>query len=201
MGILADVCAGKQKRTITDWATAYAGLTRFITNSNSGNYVNDQIGILPEYEKLITISLETIDTKSIPLENLIRFREKEYNTGGSHYTNLRHNYLSKIDEYVKRLTTEALHEGDEQEILRQFKNEMIDSLESLADALEMKKHDILFSKEMLVAITSIGTAFIEPVTSGIIGIGTATRMAFNYVDGVKKVQKENATAWLQLVAK
>lgn len=199
MAILADVCAGKQKRTITDLASAYAGLTRFITKANEGTYSLQKNETLSQYEQLITLSIEAVDVKSIPLKKLINFREKEYKTGGGHYTKLRHNYLNKIDSYVKRLSSEAVHKGDQEEILRQFKSEVESDLEALADALETKRHEIIFSKETLVAVAASAGAVIEPVTAGVIGIGTLTRMGFNYVDGKRKVQREHAMSWLQMI--
>jgi hypothetical protein len=199
MAILADVCAGKQKRTITDLASAYAGLTRFITKANEGTYSLQKNEALSQYEQLITLSIEAVDVKSIPLKKLINFREKEFKTGGGHYTKLRHNYLNKIDSYVKRLSSEAVHKGDQEEILRQFKSEIEDDLDSLADALETKRHEILFSKETLVAVAASAGAIIEPITAGVIGVGTLTRMGFNYVDGKRKVQREHAMSWLHVI--
>lgn len=199
MAILADVCAGKQKRTITDLASAYAGLTRFITKANEGTYSPQKNEALSKYEQLVTLSIEAVDVKSIPLKKLINFREKEFKTGGGHYTKLRHSYLNKIDSYVKRLSSEALHKGDQEEILRQFKSEVEDDLESLADALETKRHEIIFSKETLVAVAASAGAIIEPFTAGVIGVGTLTKMGFNYVDGKRKVQREHAMSWLQMI--
>lgn len=194
MSILADICAGKQKRTVTDKIAAYAGLTRYITKANDGLYGKEEV--LNDYERLVTISLELIDVQKIPMDKLIKFREKESGAQGYHYTTLRHNYLDKIDSYIKRLCTEALHIGDQEELLRQFKNEMQSDLSSFADALETKQVELVYSKETLVAVAAAAGTVIDPITAGIVGVGSLVRLGFNYTDAKKKLQREHAMSWL-----
>lgn len=195
MAILADVSAGSQKRTITDREDSYAGLTRFITKGLEGDYISNK-RISDSQDNLVTVSLELLDIKSLPMEKLINMRKKEFKGDSGYYRTLRHNYVDKIDSYAKRLSSEPRHKGDYDELLRTFRNDMADDYEELAEALEMKSREFLFSKDMGVAIVAAADAFIQPVLSTVLGIGALSGKGPKLYMEKKGIHKKHAMSWL-----
>ena len=106
MSILADNCAGLQKQLITDETDFYSALTRYFTEINGGIYRlysdkesvtgNQQLD-LDDVDRLVTISLKTINLKNIPIKSLISYRKKEKEDNASHLRTLRYNRKLWID--------------------------------------------------------------------------------------------------------
>ncbi len=103
-----------------------------------------------------------------------------------------------IDRYVTRLTQEARHEGDRQEIERQFEQEMGDDLKRLRDELGLEAKRAILSNEVLVCVLAAVGAVIEPFASTIIEIDALLRTRANYRAARRKALTEHAMSWLDV---
>lgn len=141
MSLLAEACAGSELRTVTDKFASYRLLSESIVGLHDGTF--DQIS--DDAEKLITISLKVVDASKLNIKRVINFRKREQSSEGPSIRNLRHNYLRKIDAFVKRLATAKEHPKNREEIERQFEQEVKDDLSNLREALKLKAKDTLLS--------------------------------------------------------
>lgn len=171
MSILADVCAGDEKRTITDQTDSYAALTRYFTQDVGGQYGDVELAdnMEAERERLVTVSLKIIDVQGVALNKLIWLRQQEEkeSSKGTFLRSLREKYFTELDTYVKRLHG-ATREGDKEEIERQFEQRMTDDLNILRKELKDEAVNVIVSKEFLVAVAVSLGAIVEPVTTSLI---------------------------------
>jgi hypothetical protein len=194
MSILADCCAGAQKRLITDEASSYSALNRYLLTIGGGEwgrFDNDS-------ERLVTISLKAMNFKNVKLARLVEIREKEKSQGGAQLRNLRHGYLRKIEEYADKIA-KAKNKRDKEEIERIFEQEMKDDFDLLKDELKDEAKKVIISKEMGAAVIALAGAFISPelATLGPLAAGGALWLEKNkYSAARKKVLKAHSTSWL-----
>jgi hypothetical protein len=183
MSILADVCAGNEKRTITDQTDSYAALTRYFTQDAGGQYGNVELAenVDAEREQLVTVSLRIIDVKGVPLSKLVRLRKREEkeNSKSTFLHSLREKYFTELDSYVKRLHG-ATRESDKKEIERQFEQSMTGDLKNLRKELKDEAVNMIFSKEFLGAIAVSTLAIVEPVTTSIISSALLAKQGRDY---------------------
>ena len=194
MSILAEACAGTQKRRVTDRTSAYELLNQSIAQLHGGEY--DNVPDIDTFEKLVTISLQIIDTDQFTLQELIDFRKREKNeNNGHHFTKLRHNYLDTIDGYVKSIGEVKGNETDIAEIENDFKKKLKEDLGFLKDGLKKSATDTLLSKEVGFGIIATAGMAITPWT-GLLGVGALIKTAKNYREDRKKILREHAMSWL-----
>jgi hypothetical protein len=206
MSILADCCAGSQKRTITDEVDSYAALTRYITQINDGQYVGlKDLGVSkvrmlePEYERLITISLKVFDTSTVDLNRLTQLREREAKEkNNTLLREVRRNYFTKLDGYVKQITGEARHKGDQDEILRTFEIDVESDLVDLKRELKLQATKALLSKEVLGAVVAQAFSIVEPISTSLISVGLLGKTLSDYRADKRKALKDHAMSWLYM---
>jgi hypothetical protein len=199
MSILADVCAGAEKRTITDETDSYAALTRYFTQDAGGQY--GDVGLADnldaERERLITISLKIIDVRGVSLKKLVRLRKQEEKEArkDTFLRSLRENYFAELDSYVKRLHG-ATREGDIEEIERQFEQSMTGDLITLRKELKDEAVNVILSKEFLGAIAVAAGAVIEPVTTTTISSALIAKSIRDYRGKKRAKYRGHAMSWL-----
>jgi hypothetical protein len=154
MSILADCCAGKSLRRITDRGRAYGSLVGLLTDKTS------PAGAKPDetHERLVPISLKVIDVSDLDIDRLLDLREREekLNSGGQ-IRQLRHRYIDALSGVAKKLAEEATSSADHREIERQFEEDMKDDLTALKEELKLSNKETLLSKEVLT-IGVVGAA-------------------------------------------
>ena len=159
MSIMADTCAGNERRLITDETVSYSALDRYLTMIGGG-----ELGQFDdESERLVTISLKIMNLQNVSLSRLIDLRQKESGGNGAHLRALRHNYLGKVEEYSNKIVS-AKNERDAEELERIFEQQMQDDFELLKDELKDEAKKVFFSKEMATAAIAVAGSFLEPVT-------------------------------------
>jgi hypothetical protein len=205
MSILADCCAGSQKRTIKDEVDSYAALTRYITQINDGQYVGlKDLGISkarmlePEYERLITITLKVFDTSAVDIRRLTELRAREVTKNDTLLREIRHKYFTKLDDCVRQITEEARHKGDQEEFLRDFESAMEDDLVDLKRELKLQARKSLLSKEVLGAVVAQAFSVVEPISTSLISVGLLAKTLDEYRDNKRKSLKNHAMSWLYL---
>lgn len=191
MSILANSCAGSEKRTVTDRVESYRKLIQTSAGLHSG-YLGQQVG--DEHERLVTISLQVIDPRGISFDKLVSYRKNE----GVATRELRHSYLKKIDEFAARLVSSEFHEASRQEIERQFKLEMSDNLSNFKEALKINAADTLLSKEVGIGMVAAVGVATSPLTvpAAILGVGALLKKAKNFRADRKAAMEKHAMSWL-----
>ncbi len=194
MSVLAEACAGLELRTVTDKFASYKLLSESIVGLHNGTF--DQIS--DDAERLITISLKVIDASKLNIKRIINFRKREHSSEGTSIRQLRHNYLRKIDSFVKRLATSRDHPNNRKEIERQFEEEIRDDISNLKEALKLKAKDTLLSKEVGVAFLASAGIAVPPlaVPASILGVGALGKKGINYRSDRKEILNKHAMSWL-----
>lgn len=197
MSILADCCAGTQKRLITDEASSYSALDRYLATIGGAELGEFE----QESERLITISLKIMNFEDVSLSRLVQLREKEKTASGSHIRALRHNYLKKIEEYTDQLK-KTKRKQDAEEIERVFEQSMRDDLNLLQDELKDEAKKVFFSSEMMAtaAIAAAGSLLTPTVGLAIAG-GALYRKKVEYSASRNKSLKGHSMSWLYSMKK
>jgi hypothetical protein len=144
MSILADCCAGTTRARITDRGLAYASITNLTVDRSAAPAVD-------LYERVIPLTLEVVDATSLPLEQLIRFRERENKSGGHGLRELRHQYLDCIESHVRALQN-VKSRSDREELDRVFQAKMGTDFRQLCEELCGAKTNAILSKELITSV-------------------------------------------------
>lgn len=206
MSILADVCAGTQIRKVTDRTDAYNWLGKMRAKALDTQYITglDPSQVAPAHHRLVSLSLEVLDARAIPLEKLVELRKRELRTGGTEYSAMRRRYLEKLDECLKRIGEQAKSESDVREIERQFKNELMQDIADLKAELGIASSKALLSKEVVLSLILLAGSLVSPVaglttlatTVGGIGIIPLMKAAVDYRAARRDALKKHAMSWL-----
>jgi hypothetical protein len=191
MSILADCCAGTQKRLITDEVTSYSALDRYL--ATIGGAELGEFG--QESERLVTISLKIMNFKDVSLSRLVELREKEKTASGSYIRALRHSYLQKIEEYTDRLK-KVQSKKDADEIERVFEQAMRDDLNLLQDELKDEAQKVFFSSEMATAAIALASSPWTNTVGLALAGGALYRKKVDYRASRNKALKGHPMSWL-----
>ena len=171
MSILADCCAGTTRARITDRGLAYASITNLPVDRSA-------VPAVDLYERVIPLTLEVIDVTSIPLEQLIRFRERENKSGGHALRELRHGYLDCIGSHVQALQN-VKSRNDREELDRVFQADMGDDFRQLCEELRGARTEAILSKELVTSVlVAAGSAW-----AAIYGLPLEIPAAFTGIGG------------------
>lgn len=207
MSLLAEACAGSTKEQLTDQADAYSFLWKIAAVEGGANY-GPARSILENrtYDRLVAVSIRTLSTNNIPLDNLLDLRRRELKSRGHDYRAFRQKYRDKLREYVQRLSTQARTASDWAEIERQFQMDLRDDLAALHDELRMSRRKLIFSKETAAMTTAAALLFVEPVSASVwasnllkaVGWGALMKDTLDYSEGRQKALQGHAASWLYL---
>ena len=205
MSLLADVCAGKSKQKITDRPDAYRWLAMCDTEEMGGEYKigKETVQLRDDIERLVSVSIKVLDTDDIPISKLIAMRKREAKSAGSDYRAFRLKYLTKIDEFVRRLREPDVRESDVKEIEREFQKGLDGYISNLNTELGLALTKLIFSKEVAVAVLAAVGTLTAPIlglvgASTSIGIGALVKDVVDYRAARRKALRENPMSWLYL---
>jgi hypothetical protein len=208
MSLLADSCAGTQIQKITDRVDAYSWLAQAHALSLGSSPVAglDVSQVAPAYDRLVSISLEVLDARNIPLQKLIEFRRREARHRSTDYKAMRRRYLASLDAHVNRVTKEAKSASDLRELEAQFRDELQHDLADLKAELGLTSLKTLFSKEVAIsALISAGT-LIAPIKGltelstqvGLLGIIPLLKSAVELRGARRTALLKHKSSWLYL---
>jgi hypothetical protein len=189
MSILADECARSEQRLVTDEEDSYAALGRYLTTIGGGEYGYGG----NEHERLALVTIPIFDLEEVSLTELLNLRERE----SSFLRELRHAYLSAVDETVRQLSTTTM-EIDRNEISRIFEQRMRDSANELKRALRRVATQSLLSQPVLIALLAAAGAIVEPWTSSVVGVGSLAHGLSKYREAREQALRKSAMSWLYL---
>lgn len=201
MSILAEACAGTQKRLVTDQSNSYRLLARSIAELHKvpdGHAATDS-------ERLVTIAAKLVDPKQFTLEELIKLREREQKKPGDQLRKLRIKFMTHVDTFVKRIAECHGDTADIQEIERQYEEEMRGDLVELQDSLKRNRTDVLASKDFGVGtFATAGSAIMAagysiPAMSLVAATGTVGTLWASgraYKAKRRDVLSKHAMSWL-----
>ena len=208
MSILADVCAGTQIQKITDRHEAYGWLGAQRAKILNSQFITDLdiSQVAPAHDRLVSLSLEVLDARKIPLRKLVEFRKRELRSGSADYRKMRHRYARLLNAHIERLGKHAKSASDVKELDRQFREELRDDLADLKNELGLTSIKTLLSKEVALSALILAGTFLSPI-AGItslannfagIGIIPLVKAGVNYSSSRRKVLRKHAMSWLFL---
>lgn len=211
MSLLADSCAGTQIQKITDRTDAYSWLAAAHASVLGTAPVTglDVSQVAPAYDRLVSISLEVLDARNVPLKKLIDFRKREAKSGSTDYATMRRRYLATLDAHIKRVTNEAKSTSDLRELERQFRNDLKHDLSDLKSELGVASLKTLFSKEVAVSALITAGALVAPIPGltalssqfGLLGVIPLLKSATELRGARRTALLKHTSSWLYLATK
>lgn len=211
MSLLADSCAGTQIQKITDRTDAYSWLAEAHASALGTSPITglDVSQVAPAYDRLVSISLEVLDARHVPLKKLLDFRKREANSGSTDYAALRRRYLAALDAHIKRVTKEAKNTTDLRELERQFRNDLKHDLADLKSELGVASLKTLFSKEVAISTLITAGTLVAPVAGltalstqvGLVGIIPLLKSATELRGARRAALLKHTSSWLYLATK
>ena len=209
LSILSDICAGTQLMRITDRVEAYTWIARQHAALLESPYITglDPAHVAPALDRLVTISLDVLDARQIPLERLVELRQRETKSGGAEYSKLRRRYLKLLQDHINRIRTEVKTTRDLTELEKQFKADLEEKLADLKAELRLASLKTLFSKEVAISVLLGAGALLSPISGlaalaaqvgGSVGTIPLVKAAVDYKGSKRKVLQENSLSWLYL---
>jgi hypothetical protein len=208
MSLLADACAGTQVQKITDRIDPFSWISQSHARALGSPYVTglDVSQVAPAYDRLVTLSLDVLDARSIPLSRLVAYRERESKRGGTDYSAMRRRYLKALQTHVNRVGTEARSPADLRELDYQFKEELRHDLAELKAELNAASLKALFSKEVVLSAVISGGALINPIPSltalatqvGLVGVIPLLKAVVELRGARRTALQKQVSSWLYL---
>jgi hypothetical protein len=211
MSLLADACAGTQIQKVTDRVDAYAWLSEHYARALGRPCVTglDASQVAPAYDRLVTLSLEVLDARAIPMRRLVEFRKRESKRGGADFSAMRRRYLKALQAHVKRVGSEARSSTDVRELNRQFKEELRQDLTDLKSELNVASLKALFSKEVAVSAILTAGCLLSPIAGltalsskiGAVGVIPLLKAAVDYRGARRAALQKHVSSWLYLASR
>ena len=208
MATLADACAGTQIHKVTDRSQAYEWLGEQHARALGSQYVTgfDVSQVAPGHDRLVALSLEVLDARSIPLRRLVELREHEVRRPGSGYGAMRRRYAARLQSHLTQVGKEARSASDIAELERQFKQEMRGDLADLKADLGLANLKTLFSKEVALSALILAGSLAAPIEGltalgsqiGSVGIVPLLKAAVDIRGARREVLKRHTMSWLYL---
>jgi hypothetical protein len=162
--------------------------------------------VAPAQDRLVTLSLEVLDARNIPLKKLISLREREARSSSNDYALLRRRYLKTLQTHLDRLGKEAKTPADVRELDRQFRQDMKQDLTDLKAELNLASIKTLLSKEVGLAALITASCLVAPVAGltalatqvGGVGIIPLVKAEVEYRATRKEILRKHSMAWLYL---
>jgi hypothetical protein len=144
MAKLAEACAGKTFARVTDRALAYG-------------FVGDGDAPIGSPTEIVPLTLELIDSSTIPIEALVHFRQREERErDGYQLRALRHNYADRVSKHIVELG-EAKDAEAARELNRAFRSDMHDDFRQLRDEIGTAKIDIVAKPIAVAVVAAVGS--------------------------------------------
>ncbi|MBN8751341.1 MAG: hypothetical protein J0I65_28120 [Variovorax sp.] len=208
MSLLADSCAGTQIQKVTDRTDAYSWLAEAHAAALGVHPVLglDASQVAPAYDRLVSLSLDVLDARQIPLEKLLAFRQREAKSSSTDYAAMRRRYLSALNAHIKRVTNEAKTVNDLRELERQFRDELRHDLNDLKSELNVASLKTLFSKEVAISTVVTAGTLITPIPGlttlstqiGLVGIIPLIKSAIELRGTRRTALLKHTSSWLYL---
>jgi hypothetical protein len=204
MASLAGACAGTEQHRVTDRVSAYTALTGMTATSLGGELIRDASNsdVTENIDRLITVSTNILDGKSIPLDRLVKLRQREAKESSQDLRRLRHKYIDAVKQHLSLLAG-SKSVGDARELARQFRERMEEDLSDLKKELGMARNDLLLSKEMGVLLLAAAGVVAAPVAASAfapvvktVGVGALLATGIKYKRAREKAFREHAMSWL-----
>lgn len=156
----------------------------------------------------MSISLDVLDARQIPLERLLAFRQREAKSGGTDYATMRRRYLAALDAHIKRVTKEARTITDLRELERHFRAELRHDLNDLKSELGVASLKTLFSKEVAMSALITAGTLLAPIPGltalstqiGLVGIIPLMKSAIELRGARRTALLKHTSSWLYLAA-
>lgn len=207
MSLLADACAPVGTPRVTDRVDAYTWLGRQRARVLGRPHTK---GLEPHLittncERLLTLSIEALDARSISLKSLVELRKRELASGGDDYRVMRRNYQKHLRQYLERLGS-IKKATDVRDVERQFKEDIRDDVKDLRRELRLAGTKALFTKELVGGVAlAVGAPFVSTPwlaalakTIGILGTIPLAGRAIELNGARATAFRKHTSSWLYL---
>jgi hypothetical protein len=211
MSLLADACAGTQIQKVTDRVDAYSWLTKQRASALESPYVLglDVSQVAPSLNRLVTLTMDVLDGRSVPLKKLVALRKREAKTGGAAYATMRRNYMKTLQAHLERISKEVKSPADFTELDNQFRLQLEDDLKELKSELQLASLKTLFSEKVALSALILAGTFLSPLGTltalgtqvGGVGVIPLMKSLVEYKGERRKVLKSHFMSWLFLGTK
>lgn len=208
MSLLADSCAGSQIQKVTDRVDAYSWLAQARATALGTTLITglDVSQVAPAYDRLVTISLEVLDARRIPIKKLLDLRRREERGNGADYRAMRQKYAQSLTSHIDRVTKEAKTSTDLLQLEAQFRAELERDLVDLKAELNLTSLKTLFSKEVAMSALVTAGSLILPIPGltelstqiGLIGIIPLLKSAVELRGARRVALQKHSSSWLYL---
>jgi hypothetical protein len=209
MSLLADACAGTQIQKITDRVDAYSWIAQNHAQVLGSQYVTgfDPSQVAPAFDRLVTLSLDALNARDIPLSKLVEMRQRELRSGGQHYSALRRRYLTALEAHITRVSKDAKSAADFRELQRVFKEEIKQDLADLKSELRLAAKKALISKDVLFGAVIAGGSLAFPTLAALapgldaLGVIPLAKAAIEYRGARREILRKHTTSSLYLTSR
>jgi len=211
MSLLADACAGTQMQKITDRADAYSWLMETYAQSVGSACVKglDVSQVAPGFDRLVTLSLEVLDVREVPIRTLVEMRKREARDGGHHLKTLRRRYLESLQKVIKQVCEEARSSSDVKEIETEFKAGFAADLAMLKSELRLASVKALFSREVALSTVLTAGCLVAPIAGltelatkiGWVGVVPLIKAGAEIRGARRETQLKHSSSWLYLTTR
>jgi hypothetical protein len=207
MSLLADACAGSRIHKVTDQSDAYAWLSQSHALALGSSHITglDISQVAPGHDRLVALSVELLDARSISLEKLVEFRKRELRRGGIQQAAMRRRYQRFVTAYVARIAQEARSVADVRELEREFRQELKEDLAYLKDELKVSLNSLL-SKDVAITTLAVAGALSSsiagltalPAQVGVVGVIPILKAAADLRGARRAAFQRHMSSWLYL---
>ena len=204
MTILADECAGKTARKVTDAGYASNAHGAYLTRALGG----DLGCVNPDHEThIVELPVPVISLQDVSVAQLTKLRKNESEL----LKELRRNYRSAVDTYIAEISAADTTGDDLRRVTEAFSNRMRGALAELDKALDRRNQVVDYSIAGAI-LPGLAAAAITYVTSSsslaaALAVGTATGAGagalFKILGSIpanaekrEEILKKNPAAWL-----
>ena len=187
MAILADECAGERRR-ITDETDSYRAVENVLIQSSGGKIgANDDLA-----ERLVNLSLATVDPDNLDLATLVHVRKKE----DALLRSLRTSFMHRVDSAIRDIGSAKANSREVERVQRQFQRDLEDDFAELKRLLRVNAAVSLFSKSVIVGVGIAAGVLVEPVGSALVLAGSLGGDLLRVNSSRREVLQSHATSWL-----
>jgi hypothetical protein len=208
MSVLADTCAGTQIQKITDRTDAYEWLARQHAAALGSQYVTglDPSQVAPAYDRLVSLSLNVLDARRIPLKKLVALSKREQKTSGASLSAMRRRYFTALQDHLVRIGKEAKSASDVKELAHAFRENLKEDLAELKSQLRLSTVRALLSKEVALTALIAAGSLTSPIAAlsalgsqiGALGVIPLAKAAIDYRAARREALQKHKMSWLYL---
>lgn len=203
MSVLADTCAGTRMQKVTDREDAYNWLAEYRATELGSQWIRGiDASQIASYDRLVTLSVNLLDAREIPLKKLVQLRKDEEKNPGMGLKNMRRRFQKAMSDYISSIGR-ASSPNDLADINENFYDDLKGDLAELKSELQLVTAKVLL-KEVILSTVFLAGCFALPDGQlseiakmiGPLGIMPLTKGLIEYKAARNAALKKHTMSWL-----